>query len=126
MKINTVIIILFLFVGTLVFSSFSWGEDKIYTNADLKPEPRTYSNYTPHEPLVKDTDFNHSFAELRRYIENKVVNIKNPEYKIYLRPLSPGMTKEQVKQIWSEARLRSGVHEENEAKTWFVDTTDYK
>lgn len=122
---KTVIIILFIFINMLSFSSLSQGEDKIYTNADLKPEPDTYSNYTPLKPLVKGTAFNHSFAELRRYIENKVVNIKNPD-KIYLRPLLPGMTKEQVKQIWLEARVRSGFHEENEAKTWSVDTTDYE
>lgn len=123
---KAVIIILLICVNMLSVSSLSWGEDKIYTNADLKPEPRTYSNYTPLEPLVKGSDFNHSFAELRRYIENKVANIKNPEYKIYLHPLLPGMTKEQVKQIWSEARVRSGFHEENEAKTWSVDTADYE
>jgi hypothetical protein len=78
------IIPLFIILTTTAFS-----EDKIYTNEDLKPEPPTDSNSIFH----MRTSFNPSFAELHRYIEVKLTEIKIPQYKVYLRPLSPEMTK---------------------------------
>lgn len=119
--------IFFLLINILVFSASSWGEDKVYTNEDLKPEPSAYSksNYSSLEPLLKSSDFNPSFDELHKYIEDKLTQVKIPEYKIYLNPLFPGMTQDEVKQRWG-VRIKGGFHEENDKKTWFVDTLNYE
>lgn len=126
MKANT-IIVFFLLSIMLILPSVSFAEDKVYTNADLKPEPPSYSNsnYRPLEPLLKSSDFNPSFDELHRYIEGKLTQVRIPEYKIYLTPLSPGMTTEEVKQRWG-IRIRGGFHEEDDKKTWRVDTLNYE
>ena len=115
-KVNKFMIIpLFIIITTTAFS-----QDKIYINEDLKAEPPTYSNSTPHiQTFMKRSDFNPSFTELHKYVEDKLTEIRIPQYKVYLRPLSLGMTEENVRQIWQFGTITddAGLQERNANKT---------
>ena len=118
--------VIFLYQFALPLDVTVLSEDKIYTNEDLKQESSTSSRSTHMlEPIVKTSGFNSSFDELHRYIEDKLSNIRIPEYKIYLRPLSSGMTQEQVNQLWGP-KTKGGMHEQNDSNTWSVDIKDYE
>ena len=114
----------------LAIPSMSSSGDKIYTDEDLKAYS-TQSSSSFMEPLIKTSDFNSSFDELRQYIEQKLRDIRIPEYQIYLHPLSREMTHEQVKGLWWGARTCGGMHEEtlyekSDNKTGPVDVYKYE
>jgi hypothetical protein len=97
----------------LLLATVAFSEDKIYTNKDLKAEPPIST--TPaygFEPLIKSSEFNWSFDELHRYIERRLAVIQIPQDKVYLRPLTPGMTTDQVKHVWSGATIVGGYGED--------------
>jgi hypothetical protein len=114
---------IFLVLG---LATTSLAEDKIYTNDDLKPERSNFSNSSKYTlgALIRRADFNSSFSELQKYVYEKLKKIGSPENRIYLNPLSGGLTKEQVRQLWG-TKIRGGLHEENESKSWIVDSVNY-
>ncbi|MBI5675279.1 MAG: hypothetical protein HZC48_05545 [Nitrospirae bacterium] len=105
----------------------SFSEDKIYTNEDLKIYTNDKHSASPSrlEPIIKLSDFNPSFDELHKYIEEKLNRINISEYKIYLNRLSSGMTKENVKRVWG-TKINSRLHEQNDINTWTIDAVDYE
>jgi hypothetical protein len=109
-----------LIAAVLITATSAFPEDKIFTNKDLKPQSPSYWNSTNRLPsFIRRSDYNSSFNELNKYIENKLAGNRIPEYKVYLRPLSAGLTEEEVSKIWLGGKIISGSggHEESEDKT---------
>ena len=63
------------------FSNLALADDKIYTNEDLQPyEMQHQREKKPamENSIVQTSDFNRSFNELRKYIEQELANVRIP------------------------------------------------
>ena len=77
--------ILFLFIGMLLFSSFSWGEDKVFTNEDL--EKYQGKNNPPDSVVPRETI---SYSELMRRSGSKLQPVCTDEVKASLKAVGGG------------------------------------
>lgn len=108
-----------------VLDNTVFAQDRIYTDEDLKVY-YTGGESSSIQPLIKTSDYNPSFDEMHKYIEEKLKNVRIPEWRIYLRPLSRGMTQQHVERLWWGSRRLGGSHVENDRKSWFIDIENYE
>ncbi len=123
--------IVILSILLLLIAASAFPEDRVYTNKDLRAEPPIQAGRTSGlEPLIKSVEFNWSFDDLHKYIERKLAEVRIPEYEIYLRPLAPGMSQEEVKQRWAGGRITGGYGEHGQSfvkpETYDVQTINYE